>query len=171
MMLLIYLFILFPIILTLLYISIKLDLYFRFTPIMLINRTINTTFSIFLISIGMYIIWWAYTNLVIIGDGSPAQMLGQTKRLVTKGPYSIVRHPSVIGKFSGVLGVGILFNSSTFVFIVIPLLLFYALFERVREEKRLIQIWKDEYLNYKKTVPFIIPRLRDILLLSKSSNR
>lgn len=96
-------------------------------------------------------------------------MLGQTKRLVTSEPYSIVRHPSIIGKFLGILGIGLIFNSFSFVFIIIPLLLCYAVFERIREEKRLVKLWQDEYTAYKKKAPFILPKIKSIILLFKSN--
>ena len=115
-------------------------------------------FFIFFIT-GDIIVWRAYTYLVIVGEGGPNPQLGGTKKLVTTGPYSIVRHPSVVGKLLGVIGVGFLFNSRIFIFFVIPILLLCSiLYNRFIQEKGCVEKFKDEYLAYRKKVPMIIPR-------------
>lgn len=115
-------------------------------------------FFIFFIT-GAVIVWRAYTYLVIAGEGGPNPQLGGTKKLVTTGPYALVRHPSVVGKLFGVIGVGFLFNSAIFLLIVIPILLFCSvLYNRFIQEQGCVDKFKDEYLAYRKQVPMIIPR-------------
>ena len=117
-------------------------------------------FLIFFIP-GVIIVWQAYTYLVILGEGSPNPQLGGTKRLVTIGPYSWVRHPSVIGKLLGIIGVSCLFESVIFTFIVIPILFgCSAFYNRFIQEKGCIKRFGEEYLKYRKTVPMFIPKLR-----------
>lgn len=163
----IYIFILLPLVLGLVYLSLKMDDFFRFPKIIILNGLFNAVFSLALILTGIFILWWTYTYLVIAGEGSPSPMLKQTKKLVTCGPYSIVRHPSIIGKTIIVLGTGIIFQSFSFIFIMIPLMLCYACFERVREEKKLLELWPLEYREYKKRVPFLLPVKKSLFMLFK----
>lgn len=157
---LIYLFILFPIVFCMLYAGIKLDRFYGFPKLIIVSNAFNVIFAFLLIFSGVLIVWWSYTYLVIRGEGSPAQMLGRTKRLVTSGPYSVVRHPSVIGKLFGALGLGLIFNSFSFVFIIFPFVLCYIFIERIKEEKTLTGLWQKEYLEYKRKVPFMLPGIK-----------
>ncbi|MBT3192701.1 MAG: hypothetical protein HN341_09125 [Verrucomicrobia bacterium] len=117
-------------------------------------------FSIFF-PIGVFIVWYTYGYLSIMGEGSPATHLGGTKKLVTSGVFSLCRHPSIIGKFSGVFGFGLLVGSPTFFFIIIPALTTYSLVAvRFLQEKLCVKLWGDDYLAYRKSTPLIIPRLR-----------
>ena len=105
---------------------------------------------------------WAYTYAVLVfgGDGSPSPAIRRTQRLVTWGIYARCRNPSIHGKLLGVLAVGFLCNSPAFVFILVPLLLTGSLIEKVwRQEPVLIEIFGDEYQEYRKRVPLFIPRL------------
>lgn len=117
-------------------------------------------FFIFFIS-GVIIIWQAYTYLVIVGEGSPNPQLGGTKRLVAIGPYSLVRHPSVIGKLLGIIGLGCLSKSVIFTFVIIPILFVgSAFYNRFIQEKGCIEKFGEEYLKYRKSIPMFIPKLR-----------
>jgi protein-S-isoprenylcysteine O-methyltransferase Ste14 len=117
-------------------------------------------FAVFTI-IGIIIVWWAYSYLVIIGQGSPGPHLGGTKKLVTTGPYALFRHPSVVGKLLGVIGLGFFYRSFIFMFVVVPaLLLFSILFNIFLQERDLIKQFGQNYIDYKKETPLIIPTLR-----------
>lgn len=109
---------------------------------------------------GVFIVWYTYGYLAIKGEGSPATHLGGTKRLVTTGPFALCRHPSIIGKFSGVLALGFLVGSPTFLFIIIPLLTAYSLTTaRFLQERLCVRLWGENYLAYRKSTPLIIPGL------------
>lgn len=111
-----------------------------------------------LFPLGIFIVWYTYGYLSILGEGSPATHLGGTKKLVTTGPFAYCRHPSIIGKFSGVLGFGLLVGSPAFLFVVIPLLTTYSLFAaRFLQEKLCVRLWGGDYLRYRRTVPLVLP--------------
>lgn len=117
-------------------------------------------FFIFFI-LGVIIVWRAYTYLVIVGEGSPNPHLGGTKRMVIIGPYSWVRHPSVIGKLLGIIGLGCLSKSVIFTFVVIPILFAgSAFYNRFIQEKGCVEKFGKDYLEYRKKVPMFIPKLR-----------
>jgi len=127
------------------------------------NSPMNFILFIIFTILGISIVWWSYAYLLLIGGGSPSPHLGGPKKLVTTGPYAIVRHPSVIGKFFGVLGMGCFFASQTFLFIFFPLLIIYSLiYNRFYQEKGCEENFGNQYLLYRKEVPMIIPRLKKI---------
>jgi protein-S-isoprenylcysteine O-methyltransferase Ste14 len=114
-----------------------------------------------LFPLGVFIVWYTYGFLAIMGDGSPATHLGGTKNLVTTGVFSVCRHPSIIGKFLGVVGFGFLVGSPFFFFLIIPALTTYSLLAvRFLQEKLCVKLWGDDYLAYRKSTPLILPRLR-----------
>lgn len=113
---------------------------------------------IFFFFAGIFVVWYTYGYLALMGEGSPATHLGGTRRLVTTGPFAFCRHPSIIGKFLGVLGLGFLVGSPTFLFIIIPLLTLYSLLTaRFMQERRCVALWKEEYLAYRRSTPLILP--------------
>jgi len=117
-------------------------------------------FVVFFLS-GVYIVWLSYTYLVLLGEGSPCPQLGGTKKLVTVGPYAIVRHPSVIGKLLGVISVGVLFRATAFLIFIVPLLLLISLFyNKFIQERGCIKRFSQEYKEYKNKVPMIIPKIK-----------
>uniref|UniRef100_UPI0040478927 methyltransferase family protein n=1 Tax=Mariniflexile sp. TaxID=1979402 RepID=UPI0040478927 len=78
-------------------------------------------------------------------------------RLATGGLYSLVRHPQYTGLFIGLFGEGIvhwptLFSVGLFPIIVIA----YTLLAR-REEKKVIEQFGEEYLEYRRHVPMFLP--------------
>lgn len=114
-----------------------------------------------LFTAGIFVVWYTYGYLCIKGEGSPGTHLGGTRKLVTTGPFAVCRHPSIIGKFMGVVALGFLVGSPTFFFIIIPALTTYSLFAaRFLQEKLCVQLWGDEYIKYRHTTPLILPSLR-----------
>lgn len=118
----------------------------------------NVALFLLLFPAGIFIVWYTYGYLAIMGEGSPATHLGGTSKLVTTGPFALCRHPSIIGKFSGVLALGFLVGSPTFMFVIIPLLTAYSLVTaRFMQEKRCVQLWGENYLKYRRTTPLVLP--------------
>lgn len=155
---LVFVFVCIPAVLLVLFLSIKVDNYFGFRPYMAFPY--NILCFIILSTAGAIIIWRSYTYLVIMGEGSPCPQLGGTNKLVTCGPYSLIRHPSVIGKLFGIIGLGFLSKSIIFTFIVIPILFFWSMFyNRFIQENGCVERFGKDYLEYRKKVPMFIPRL------------
>lgn len=150
-------------VLIVLYFCTKVDKWLVFSPF-LRNPYNVILFILFSVS-GALIVWCAYTYLVIVGEGGPCPQLGGTKKLVTSGPYSIVRHPSVIGKLLGIIGLGCLSGSASFTFIVIPALFIWSIFyNRFIQEKVCVERFGKAYLEYRRTTPMLIPGLKNIKL-------
>jgi len=112
-----------------------------------------------LFTAGVLIVWYVYGYLAIMGEGSPGTHLGGTQKLVTSGIFAISRHPSIIGKFIGVVSLGLLLGSPVFLFVVIPLLTTWSVVSvRFWQERRCQELWGDEYAAYRRAVPSIVPR-------------
>jgi protein-S-isoprenylcysteine O-methyltransferase Ste14 len=108
--------------------------------------------------LGTFLWLWTYEQLTREGKGSPSPTAGRTTVLVTTGIYAHSRNPSLFGKLLGVLAVGMVMNSFSFCFILIPALLVGSLVEKVwRQEPQLVEIFGEEYLRYQKDVPLFIP--------------
>ena len=111
-------------------------------------------------ALGGFIIWYSYGYLYLKGAGSPGSHMGYTRNLVDTGIYSWIRHPSVIGKLIGVIGLGVLMRSPAFLVIFIPILLLYSYITNIAiQERYCVQNLGDEYVRYRKEVPMFIPRI------------
>lgn len=109
--------------------------------------------------IGGLILVYSYSYLILEGEGGPVPpWSSQTRRLVVTGPYTYIRHPSIWAKLIGVCGLGLAFNSVSFLAIVIPLLMVWSvLWNRHRQDEGLILAFGDKYLAYKDRTPMLIP--------------
>lgn len=80
-------------------------------------------------------------------------------RIITRGPYSIVRHPSYLGAYIAIVG-GAIFLQSVFGFIVAMVAMAVAYKLRITaEEETLTKAFGKDYLAYKtqtsKMIPFV----------------
>ena len=108
--------------------------------------------------LGAFLWLLTYAQLVTQGKGSPSPTAGRTLELVTTGIYAYSRNPSLYGKLLGVLSVGIALNSLSFCVILVPILLAGSLIEKVwRQEPQLIDLFGEQYLRYRETVPLFLP--------------
>ncbi|MFT5682529.1 MAG: protein-S-isoprenylcysteine O-methyltransferase Ste14 [Myxococcota bacterium] len=105
------------------------------------------------------VLWlWTYEQLTRLGEGSPSPTAGRTQKLVIVGIYAHSRNPSLFGKLLGVLSVGFALNSFSFCFILVPMLLTVSLVEKVvRQEPQLVEVFGEDYEQYRKDVPLFIP--------------
>lgn len=72
------------------------------------------------------------------------------------GAYSICRHPMYAGWL--IASWGILLSKPYLLTVLYnALITVYVMYEALQEEKRMIGLFGDKYLDYKKKVPFLIP--------------
>jgi protein-S-isoprenylcysteine O-methyltransferase Ste14 len=81
-----------------------------------------------------------------------------TQRLVTTGPYAVTRNPMVTSAIIMILGVGVVANSWSFIIAGLVMPLHYLLYIKLIEERELQARFGDEYVEYRKSTPFIVPR-------------
>jgi len=111
---------------------------------------------------GGTLLFWSYTYLVLEGEGGPVPPFSaKTRRLVRTGPYRAVRHPSILAKLLGVLGLGLGFNSWAFLCGILPVLLAWSLvWNGSRQDRDLVRVFGQDYLDYRNQTPMLVPRLR-----------
>lgn len=81
------------------------------------------------------------------------------KELTRSGPYSLTRNPLYLGNF--IVGAG--FCLASWQILSIPIFLLYFLLFYIpiikNEEKRMTGIFKESYIEYKKSVPVFLPKI------------
>ncbi|MDT0581484.1 MULTISPECIES: isoprenylcysteine carboxylmethyltransferase family protein [Alteromonadaceae] len=83
----------------------------------------------------------------------------QENRLVTDGLYALARHPQYTGLFIALFGEGIVHWPTVFSVGLFPVIIFIYYRLSLREEKKVIAEFEEEYLAYKAQVPMFIPRI------------
>jgi len=99
-----------------------------------------------------------FSGLFVIAIGWKAVHSGNGE-LVTHGIYRFVRHPQYTG--FGLMIIGFLVQWPTIITLLMApiLMIMYAKLAK-KEEKTMIALFGDEYLEYSKQVPAFIPRMR-----------
>ena len=91
----------------------------------------------------------------------------QTNVLANQGIYKYMRHPMHLGLFLFTFGIAFLIGSPSFILIIAPVeIIFMLIMIKFVEEPEAINKFGDEYLNYKKQVPwfcFKIECLKELL--------
>jgi len=153
----VYLPILFPITFFICILSYKMDDFLGYKQGFL-PTPFNYGLSAFLFLSGVFLWIWTYEQLVRLGEGSPSPVAGRTLKLARNGIYAYSRNPSLFGKLFGFIAVGIALNSFSFCFVLTPIILCGSLIEKVvRQEPQLLEIFGEEYEQYRKEVPLFLP--------------
>ena len=107
---------------------------------------------------GFAFAFWSISKQLDQGRGTPLPMM-PTQELITGGPFRYCRNPMTLGTIMGYLGLTI--AAATAVGVVLVLLLGSLLITYLKkvEEKELTERFGEPYLEYKRTVPFIVPRI------------
>ncbi len=89
--------------------------------------------------------------------GLKAAETHRTKKIVTNGAYSIVRHPQYLGGLLAHVGISFLL-SAWYSLISTPLMVLLIFLISNKEEEELTKEFGNEYENYKKKVPMLMPK-------------
>jgi len=127
----------------------------------LISKPFNFIIALFFITFGFLLIVWSGFALFRIGRGTPVPVIS-TQKLVTTGPYALCRNPMLLGSTIYYLGISLWLGSLSAVIITALFLLCSIAYIKLVEEKELEVRFGREYEEYKKKVPFLIPRLRKV---------
>lgn len=105
-----------------------------------------------IISNGLWIM-----GIVIMGIGWK-KIHSAKGNLVTDGIYGLVRHPQYAGLF--LISIGLMIQWPTLTTLLLWPIMFISYYRlALREEKRMIELFGEKYLNYKKRVPAFFPRI------------
>ena len=105
---------------------------------------------------------WSNTALFFHGEGGPVDAFNmpispRTKHLVVQGPYRYTRNPMVFGAFSVYIALAIYWNSLQAVVVLILCLIGATFYLKATEEKRLLKDFGEEFEEYRKRTPMIVP--------------
>lgn len=108
--------------------------------------------------VGAALVIWSVQTLSALGQGTPAPMAA-TKRLVRAGPYRYSRNPMTLG--AGLLYLGLAVWAGSWIVFGLVLLIFISLltFIYIHETRELAERFGVEYLQYRKEIPFLFPRI------------
>ena len=99
-------FVMFPAGMVLCYIATLIDGFVGFEP--LPSALVRLAVGGLMVAAGGLWVWYVYGFLYLVGHGSPGTHVdGGPTDLVDTGPYTMIRHPSVVGKVLAVAGLGV----------------------------------------------------------------
>ncbi|HEY6977710.1 MAG TPA: isoprenylcysteine carboxylmethyltransferase family protein [Chitinophagaceae bacterium] len=111
--------------------------------------------GLFIIATGIIFRIWAIHTLG--KQFTPTVQIKEDQKLVTSGPYSVVRHPSYLGAMWAMVGTSVFLNSIIGT-IISFVCMFYAYYTRIAtEEQALSELFGKKYSEYQKKVKKLIP--------------
>lgn len=113
-------------------------------------------FGDFLTGIGLAFSLWARFHLGRYWSG--VITLKQGHKLITTGPYQIVRHPIYTGMIAAVIGSALAAETADG-FLGLALFVWACLIKVQREEALLTTEFGAEYAQFRRTVPMLVPWL------------
>jgi protein-S-isoprenylcysteine O-methyltransferase Ste14 len=116
----------------------------------------NIIFGVIAIIMGGFLALWTIIAQIRLASGTPFPML-PTKKLLIIGPFKYCRNPMTLGTIIAYSGVAILVGSYTALLVVVFFSLMLLVYLKLIEEKELEMRFGQEYLEYKKNTPFLLP--------------
>ncbi len=101
--------------------------------------------------------WSVYTQLGR-GRGTPLPVM-PTQALLTDGPFRYCRNPMTLGTILAYVGLAVAARTTSGVALVLSLAAGLVTYLKRLEERELAERFGEAYAAYKRTTPFIIPRL------------
>lgn len=114
--------------------------------------------GIALMVVGGVLAFWSVSAEARIGKGTPVPTI-PTQRLVVVPPFTYCRNPMVLGTIVGYLGFSVWLGSVSAIALVLMFAAILLLYVKVLEEKELEARFGTDYLEYKRTTPFLLPRI------------
>lgn len=100
-------------------------------------------------------VWTVYLQFTL-GRGTPVPVMA-TQKLIVRPPYSYCRNPMALGAIVAYMGVSIIAGSPGAALLVVLGASGLLIYIKVVEEQEMTARFGDEYLVYRRQVPFIIP--------------
>jgi protein-S-isoprenylcysteine O-methyltransferase Ste14 len=107
---------------------------------------------------GLFFGLWSVLTQLTRGRGTPLPML-PTQELLTRGPFRYCRNPMTFGTILAYLGLGVIAGTVAGIGFVLCFAAILILYLKLLEERELAERFGEAYLQYKREVPFIIPRI------------
>jgi protein-S-isoprenylcysteine O-methyltransferase Ste14 len=100
---------------------------------------------------GLSLALWCVVTFALAGKGTPAPF-DPPRRLVIRGPYSVVRNPMYVGGITALLGASIYYESLALLAFASAFALTTHLFVLFYEEPTLARLFGGEYAEYRERV-------------------
>jgi len=124
----------------------------------LIPRGINLWISGIGLAIVGFRIWLKWWAMLTLGEYWSLHIeIREPHKLIKEGPYRYLRHPAYLSNLMAYLGIPLIANAY---YTLIGAFLIYVPFNFIRlylEEKELIKKFGEEYEDYRKKVPALLP--------------
>lgn len=138
----------------------QLDLILSLPPLEL--GVIGLIASLALLITGGYYVIESIRILLIQGKGIPLGDVfpeDQTTQLITTGIYSQTRNPMLFGYLLCLIAMGIVMKSASIAFIIpTGFIILWTIWLKTNEEPALEARFGDQYRNYRKETPYLVPR-------------
>jgi protein-S-isoprenylcysteine O-methyltransferase Ste14 len=116
----------------------------------------NIIAGIGMVLLGGAVAIWTIVIQIALASGTPFPML-PTKKLLIVGPFLYCRNPMTLGTVIAYAGIAVWVGSFTALVFVAVFAAALITYLKLIEEKELALRFGSEYLEYKKSTPFIIP--------------
>ncbi len=103
-------------------------------------------------------VWTNYVQFTL-GRGTPVPVMA-TQKLIVRPPYSYCRNPMALGTIVAYGGVSVIMGSPGAALLVLLGAAVLLTYIKIVEEREMVTRFGEEYLAYRRRVPFIMPRLR-----------
>lgn len=111
-----------------------------------------------LVIIGVAYAQWSIITQLSKGRGTPIPFMA-TQTLLVNAPFGHCRNPMALGAILAYFGIGFVVGSISSILFCILFTAFLVAYIKLIEEKELETRFGQDYLEYKKATPFIIPRI------------
>lgn len=131
-----------------------------FTPIVSAGKPVTIAASLLAVVAAIGSVWLVTAAVKTLGkEWSLTARLVEGHKLATTGPYAHVRHPIYTGMLGMLLSTGLAASHWAAILIALPIF-FAGTIIRVRSEERLLrEAFGDQFENYSRRVPAIVPGL------------
>lgn len=120
---------------------------------------VNLPIGILLIALGWPFALWSIYAQFTRGRGTPVPLMA-TQKLVVEPPYTYCRNPMATGAVLAYLGVSVLAGSAGAALLAVLGGVILFTYIKWVEEKEMVLRFGQEYLEYRRQTPFLIPRFR-----------
>ena len=102
----------------------------------------------------LFVVSVVYLKRAFLGNVEPV-----TDKLITTGPYGLVRHPLYLGMFVASIGLAVAFRSLWGMFLTLAIFIPVGLYRARSEEEALERRFGEEWEDYARCTRFVFPLL------------